>query len=392
MLKRLCNIFLGIVLLSSAANAAEQSRAAELARLKAEKAKKLHPYVPNKAEQIIPRLTGPRKGLYPYFGSAFSGGGLALGPGYLWLFGDTGSLDILGAWSIENYRKAEANLRLPGFGSRYLTTEVNTKYVNAGHLSFFGLGNDTTLDDESTFAYRPFSVGLIETFALSKFVSVGGGVEYLHVDTGPSNQSPSIEQIYTPATAPGLGTDPDYTNLSVFGAFDWRQFPGYTTKGGYYRVDWKDYNEHDSGQFSFRRLDIELDQYIPILRANQIIALRALASFAYAGEDEIVPFFLMPKLGGSKELRGFRGFRFRDRNRILLTAEYRWTPSKMLDLAIFYERGKVEPFAEDLDFKNLQYSWGVGARFHGPNLTFLRIEVGVSKEATRLILDTGLVF
>jgi len=390
-LKRLFTILFGILFIVSAADA-EQSRAEELARLKAEKAKNLHAYVPNKAERIIEKVTGPRKGLYPYFGSAFSGGGLALGPGYLWLFGDTSSLDLIGAWSIENYRKGEADLRLPGFGSRYLTTEVNTKYVDAGHLSFFGLGNDTTLDDESTFGYRPFNVGLIETVTTSKFVSFGGGVEYLHVDTGPGNDSPSIEQIYTPETAPGLGTDPEYTNLSLFGAFDWRQSPGYTTKGGYYRVDWKDYNEHGSGQFSFRRLDVQLDQYVPILRANQIIALRAVASFAYTGENEIVPFFLMPKLGGSKELRGFRGFRFRDRNRMLLTAEYRWTPSKLMDIAIFYERGKVEPRAEDLNFKNLQYSWGVGARFHAPNATILRIEVAHSKETTRLILDTGLVF
>ena len=281
---------------------------------------------------------------------------------------------------------------MPGLGSRYLTTEVNTKYVHAGHLSFFGLGNDTTKEDEATFGYNPTNVELVETLTPIKFVSVGGGIEYLHVDTAPSDQSPSIEDVFTPETAPGLGTDPTYTNLSLFGAFDWRQSPGYTTKGGYYRVDWKDYNEHGSGVFSFRRLDVQLNQYVPILRANQIIALRALASFAYAGEDEIIPFFMMPRLGGSKELRGFRGFRFRDKNRMLLTAEYRWTPSKLMDLAIFYERGKVEPRAEDLNFKDLQYSWGVGARFHGPNLTILRIEVAHSKETTRLILDTGLVF
>jgi hypothetical protein len=57
--------------------------------------------------------------------------------------------------------------------------------------------------------------------------------------------------------------------------------PG-TTSGGYYRVDWWNYNElGDSNAFSFRRIDVELDQYIPILRANQILAFRGLFFYGY---------------------------------------------------------------------------------------------------------------
>ena len=49
-----------------------------------------------------------------------------------------------------------------------------------------------------------------------------------------SGSSPSIEEVYTPETAPGLGATPTY--LHVFGsvAADSRRAPGYARRGGYY--------------------------------------------------------------------------------------------------------------------------------------------------------------
>ena len=43
-------------------------------------------------------------------------------------------------------------------------------------------------------------------------------------------------------------------------------------------------------------------------------------------------------------------------------------------MAIFYDAGKVADRLEDLDFNDLATNWGIGARFHGPSTTSLRIE------------------
>ena len=77
---------------------------------------------------------------------------------------------------------------------------------------------------------------------------------------------------------------------------------------------------------------------------------------------------------------------------MLLTAEYRWTPSKFMDMAIFYEAGKVTSRTEDLNFNDLHTCWGIGARFHAPAATILRIELAHSTEGTRIIFGTGLLF
>src|SRR5262245_45169499 len=67
---------------------AQSSRTEEIASQQAEKAQHLGPETSPRAEQIVVRvMTGPllsgKGGLYPWFGSVFSGAGFAGGVGYL---------------------------------------------------------------------------------------------------------------------------------------------------------------------------------------------------------------------------------------------------------------------------------------------------------------------
>jgi hypothetical protein len=390
--------FILFITLFLSANAFAQSRAAELAAKQAAKAKVLEPYKPTKAERIIIRLetrfSGTAQGFYPFFGSAYPGGGLALGAGYVKRFGDTGSFDIHGAYSIRGYKLFSTTLGLPAFASGRMKTLVHAKYIDADEVAFFGIGNDTDEEDEAAFSFTPISIGVGETIELTRSLHVGGDISYQSYETssGGSARVPSLEDVFLLQDAPGFGEDLKYVTGNVFAEFDWRQSPGYTTSGGFYRVDWTNYKDRDDN-FNFRRVDIQLVQHVPVLRANQVLAFRGLVSTTgFGDEGRDIPFFLLPKLGGGSELRGFRDFRFRDRHRLLVTGEYRWTPSKFMDMAIFYEVGKVANEREDLDFEDLHSSYGIGARFHGPNLTAFRIELARSVEGMRVIISGGAAF
>ena len=392
--------FIFIITILLAFNVLADTRAAQLAAKQAEKAKVLEPYKPTKAEKIIYRLetrfSGTATGFYPFFGSAYPGGGLALGAGYQNRFGDTGGYHFHGAYSIRGYKMFDAGLRLPAFASGRMKTFVNAHYVDADEVAFFGIGNETDEDDEAAYSFTPITFGVDETIDLTRELHVGGGVAYqsYETDTGGSTTVPSLEDVFVvPDEAPGFGQDFKYITGNVFAEFDWRESPGYTTSGGLYRVDWTHYKDREDGDFDFRRTDITLIQHIPILRGNQGLAFRALVSTTgFVGDTQFIPFFLLPKLGGGSELRGFRDFRFRDNHRMLLTAEYRWRPSKFMDMAIFYEVGKVGTEREDLDFEDLHNSYGIGARFHGPNLSALRIELARSVEGMRVIIGAGAAF
>jgi hemolysin activation/secretion protein len=69
----------------------------------------------------------------------------------------------------------------------------------------------------------------------------------------------------------------------------------------------------------------------------------------------------------------------------MFTAEYRWYVQEFVDMAIFYDTGKVAAERSQLDFDGLKSSVGAGIRFHGPQTTAVRLELARSREGWRFI-------
>jgi hypothetical protein len=115
----------------------------------------------------------------------------------------------------------------------------------------------------------------------------------------------------------------------------------------------------------------------------------------------------MPTLGGTSEirsvhddrlgsdgtqatLRGFRNLRFRDRNLLLLQAEYRVPLWKPVDVTVFADAGKVAPVRSDLDLTNLRRDFGFSASMMKGWDTAARIDVAFgSGEGARVYLTIG---
>jgi outer membrane protein assembly factor BamA len=124
-----------------------------------------------------------------------------------------------------------------------------------------------------------------------------------------------------------------------------------------------------------------------------VLALHGLVSVSDAATGAVVPFYFQKTLGGPDDLRGFRQFRFRDRNMLLLQAEYRWEIFTAMDGAIFYDAGKVASRTEDLNFSDLESDYGIGFRFGTRNGVFLRVEGAFGSSAgAHFILRFGHVF
>ena len=85
--------------------------------------------------------------------------------------------------------------------------------------------------------------------------------------------------------------------------------------------------------------------------------------------------------------------RFRGPQRVLVAAELRWTPARVLDMALFYDAGKVADHARELSLTHLRESYGIGARLHAQGGTMLRWELAHSREhALRFIWSFGAAF
>ena len=353
------------LLLAPTSAFAQESRQELLAAARAIKAERLEPPSPEPLEQRIAVAEGmllTQRPVYTFIGSAYPGGGLALGPGFRAKFAETGAFDTHASWSVKNYKAVDVALTLPRLVSDRLTVQFRGNYLDAPDVAFFGLGNDSERTNTSPFAFQVSSVGGAARFKGPSALAVGASADVTTLD------------------APGIA--PTYERFGVFAEIDTRTSPRYTRSGGLYRVDWTNNRQLNGDSFSFGRLDAQASQFVPLLRENWVIAVRALASVTTTSAGNEVPYFLMPDLGGPHTLRGYQSWRFRGPNRLLLSGEYRWTAGPFVDMALFMDAGKVADRASDLDLRNLHKSFGIGASLHSFTSTVVRLELARGTEGT----------
>jgi hemolysin activation/secretion protein len=113
---------------------------------------------------------------------------------------------------------------------------------------------------------------------------------------------------------------------------------------------------------------------------------------SWSQQGQEVPFYLQPHLGGADDMRGFRNYRFYDDNHIVVNAEYRWEAFTGLDMALFFDAGKVTNKRSQINFHELETSAGFGFRFNAANATFLRLDVGFSHEGYQIWFKFGPAF
>ena len=80
-----------------------------------------------------------------------------------------------------------------------------------------------------------------------------------------------------------------------------------------------------------------------------MLSFRGRMQHANEKDGQQIPFFMLPALGGGSSLRGYSSWRFRDQNSLLLQAEWRIMVNRYLDMAFFYDAGKVTARTTDLD-------------------------------------------
>ena len=371
------------------------SRGAAIAAEQADKATKVAPYTPSGAERFLietrRRLIESPSGFYPLFGSVYGGGGFTFGAGFRQFYGDRTRWDVGGMYSLKGYKLVELSTTSLGHADGRVDLLGRVGWRDATQVAYHGLGIESS-EDRTNFRMKQLFAGGNLKVRPVPVVILGAGMmfEDFTLEEGRGTQ-PSIEEVHTPVTAPGLGDDPTFLHTTASGGIDWRPSPGYARRGGLYEVTYHNYADRDN-TYSFDRLDAELVQHIPILRENWVISLRGMLQSTLDDED-VVPYFLLPSLGGGSTLRGYTSWRFRDRQSLLLSAEWRWIPNRLgLDMAIFYDAGIVTNRFRELTLDGMKGNVGVGVRFHSPLATPLRIELARGSEGLSLVFAGSAAF
>jgi surface antigen Omp85-like protein len=401
---RVSSILILLLFVTAAAFAQDSSappetREAGIEQEQAAKAATLQPVALGKGEHAINKVEDIlTNGLTwrPYFESAYQGGGLPLGVGYKRYVSAYNTLDMRGSYTLGGYTRAEAELTAPHLFHRRGELSILGGWRDATAVGFYGIGQDTSEANRVDYAFRqPYISTTLRLMPTRQHWTIAGGLEWTEWNQRPADDSrasfPSVETLFTPQTLPGLGADVTYVHSQTTASFDWRPAPGYARRGGYYGVTAHDY-ANTNGRFGFDEIDYEAIQHVPILRETWVVTLHGLAQTTYDKSGQEIPFFMLPSLGGGSTLRGFSSWRFRDRNSLLLQAEWRVMANRFFETALFYDTGKVAARPSDLDLHGMPHDWGLGFRFHGPTATVLRIDVARGDEGTRVVFAAGHVF
>ena len=374
---------------------AQETRAGTIADEQARKAKALAPRDPPFAEKLVlaahKLMVLQPAGVYPYFDSVYSGGGFTLGAGYRHFTGDRTHWNVAGLYSISSYKLIDAGVASRGHLSGRLDLHASVGWRDATQVAYHGLGIDSPAEGAAFRMQQTYGGGDVTLRAKRWLVLTAGAAYEGYTIKDPTGDLISVESTFSPEAAPGVGVNPSYVHTTIAAAVDSRPGADYARRGSLLQVTRHHYADRND-TYTFSRLDAEAVQHIPILRENWVISLRGRME-STLGDDDQVPYFLLPSLGSGSTLRGFSSWRFRDRHAVLASGEFRWIVNRLaLDMALFVDTGMVAPRLDAITTSAFVTDYGLGLRFHGPARTPLRVEIATGREGTRLIFAASAAF
>jgi hypothetical protein len=367
---------------------AQETRAEAIARQRAEKAAQLKPYEAGRIEKALLFLEknnpltkiAPVNGFYVEYGYTGKpvGSGVGLGAGWRHdLFDRNARIVIEAGQSLRAYRKARGDFSLPRLVDEKFELGVEASYDYHPQEDFFGPGFSSELANRTNFLYKSPAFEGRAMIKPRPWLNAGVRLGWLDVsiDRGTDSRYPSTEDLFGDAAAPGLLAQPGFRYNDLFTTVDTRDQPGNARSGGYYGIVWRHYSDTDLHQYTFDRVDVDLQQFLPIFDKKRVVAARVRVKAATAGDGQTVPFYFQPTLGGSDSLRSTVDYRYRDLNVLSVNLEYRWEAFSGLDMALFSDFGSVAPRFSELEFAGFRGAYGLGFRFNTYKAVFLRIDL-----------------
>jgi outer membrane protein assembly factor BamA len=271
---------------------------------------------------------------------------------------------------------------------------ADVSYRDYPQHTFFGIGPDSRGEDRSDYRLYGASYDAVVQAQLTPRLALSGrvGVLNLGIGTGTNDRRPNVGTIFDPTTAPGLDDQPLFFTLGLAAAFDARDLPGDPHAGSFLGLVWWRADGRESDRYDFRRIVLDARHYVMPFTRRGVVALRGLLTSDLVSDGAEVPFYLQHTLGGTETLRGFPGYRFRDRAVAHVSAEYRWEVHPMVEVAPFFDAGLVAPGFSKLRMNELEVSQGIGLRVKRRNRVLFRIDWGISREEQRFSFGTGPLF
>jgi hypothetical protein len=134
------------------------------------------------------------------------------------------------------------------------------------------------------------------------------------------------------------------------------------------------------------RYGLDLQRYVDLYLGDRVLVLRGYLEGVTADLDSI-PFTELPRLGGSRLMRGYPRNRFRDRSVTAFTAEYRFPISRTFSAFAYLDGGGAWRKLADFDPRELHPGYGGGIELHTAQLFLTRFLVGAGDDGVTFYLS-----
>lgn len=372
------------------------SRAQAVADAEQEKAKHLEPQKPPRGERkfnhVQQKFIKPlinQNGPALKFGGIPTGGGFSLGPQFTrqGLLADHLTWNTFVAGSTRKWYGGASSFDFHDLANGHLELRTDGGYQNSASVYYFGEGPDSSKSNKTDFD-REFTT--THFAALGHFfdqkLTVGyilGGL-LVHVGPGDRNDTPTTEQLFTEANTPGLTQQSNFITGTATVQLDFSR-PGFSNPAGLQlEADDSQFFDRSGNRANFHLLETQAIYYLPITNGLRTLVFRVRNETAFAENNQVVPFYLQPTLGGPDDLRGYDRYRFYADGNSVATLEYRWSISQTLEMAVFGDGGNVYARPGLIGVRDLHGDGGIGFRIKNKQASVMRFDVGFSPEGVNV--------
>lgn len=269
-------------------------------------------------------------------------------------------------YSLRN--QLEANIDFDIFFKNGINLNLTTRYFNFPDY-FYGTGNATLAENQETFTNNALYLEGSALKPLNSEFFIGVNFDFRYDELVDFEEDGEL--IDTDLTGAKGGF---ISGIGPSIRLDSRDNVLYPSKGNFIEVSGIFYPDFAS-EYAFSIYSFDFRKYISLGNEKNILAMQLLSRFS-SGK---VPFYKLPKLGGSRRLRGIsHANRYIDNNVFYMQAEYRRELFWRFGGVLFAGFGDVAHQINDYSINDMKVALGFGGRFRaikGEKLN-ARIDIG----------------
>ena len=359
-----------------------------------EKAKKLKPYAPNKAEVLGQEGRGAvphrQPALAPVLPERLPAAGSRSGRATSRHVGGYNTLDVRGSYTLSGYKRIEAEFLAPRLFDRRGTLSRHRRLARGDAGRLLRHRHRQHVERRPRQLRLPAAVRVGAPRACGRR---GGCCSWPAASSTPQWDQRSGAGLRAVGRgglhardAAGLGAKVTYLHTQGTAAFDWRTSPGYSGSGGYYGVTLHDFADHDDA-YRFRQVDYEAIQHIPLFRDAWVLSLHGRVETTYVADDEGCPSSCCRRSAAARACAASRAGASAIATACCCRPSGACSSTTSSTPRSSTTPARSPPAGRTSTSRACKTDYGIGFRLHGPLATPLRIELAKSNEGLALVFS-----